>query len=400
MTSPAEQEPQPAESVDAPAAPGAGAAPEPVSDKSQAEQDAEKDALHILPLEIIPLQTEGLRKWRMMKNVRLESVVEVFNNKRSGSGQIKVDELRKYFDADRGKFRQDLVILRQLAALESFDVYSLRISLRWMKVKVNESTHLQLSEQRKVQLGKYMRDFTRPLIQKVFGSMEEELEGATDVVALFTRPDKEETLRNLKLLSEKLQTGLDEIPLFLEEYGDNFLSVAYYKNVYDRIRPNLKEFRNWMAQAADTYAYKHDAAFHQKVQEIDSALDFVARTIETIMKSYQEMSKTFWDDINAASFRVLKDRVTRQHAALGAMLCGLFVKIDAWTQRFGNAPGSPDKRAEFVSSEMLPGLERVLVGMQSTLHGGETKPMDSGGSHGLRQLLDTIKSQVSAQKPA
>ena len=53
---------------------------EPEVDKS-ALDDSDMDALHILPLQIVPLETKGLAKARMIKNIRLESVVEVFNDR-------------------------------------------------------------------------------------------------------------------------------------------------------------------------------------------------------------------------------------------------------------------------------------------------------------------------------
>ncbi len=40
----------------------------------------ERDALHILPLEFLPIQTPGLKRARMIKNARLMSVVELFKD--------------------------------------------------------------------------------------------------------------------------------------------------------------------------------------------------------------------------------------------------------------------------------------------------------------------------------
>ncbi|MDA0664514.1 MAG: hypothetical protein O3B08_16995 [Proteobacteria bacterium] len=44
------------------------------------------DSLHILPLNQLPLKTPSLKRARLVKNVRLDSVIELFSDKDSGSG--------------------------------------------------------------------------------------------------------------------------------------------------------------------------------------------------------------------------------------------------------------------------------------------------------------------------
>ena len=48
--------------------------------------DFDRDSLHILPLSMISLETRGLQRARMIKNSRLESVVELFEGEEIGSG--------------------------------------------------------------------------------------------------------------------------------------------------------------------------------------------------------------------------------------------------------------------------------------------------------------------------
>ena len=54
--------------------------------------DFDRDAIHVLPLSIIPLELGGLRRLRMVKNDELESVIEIFGGD-SGSGHIKLSDL-------------------------------------------------------------------------------------------------------------------------------------------------------------------------------------------------------------------------------------------------------------------------------------------------------------------
>ena len=90
----------------------------------------ERDSLHILPLEILPLQTPGLKRARMIKNAGLDSVIELFQDASAGSGQLDVRDLPNEFDWDDGNNHPDMVILRKVANLPSYDVYSLRVALR------------------------------------------------------------------------------------------------------------------------------------------------------------------------------------------------------------------------------------------------------------------------------
>ncbi len=48
----------------------------------------EMDSLSILPLSIIPLETASLKRARLIKGARLESLVELFHDRDTGSGVV------------------------------------------------------------------------------------------------------------------------------------------------------------------------------------------------------------------------------------------------------------------------------------------------------------------------
>ena len=140
--------------------------------------DFDRDSLHTLPLSMIPLQTLGLRRARMIKNARYESVVELFKDAATGSGQFYVDQLVTEF-ADMEE--DDLGILRMLRELPSYDMYSLRIRLRELDIPVNDYDELRLSQHKTRDLDDYMKHFTRPLVMQVYGDDEAINEGAVPV---------------------------------------------------------------------------------------------------------------------------------------------------------------------------------------------------------------------------
>src|SRR3546814_17699846 len=86
-----------------------------------------------------------MRRQRLIKNARFETVLELFKDARAGSGQIDISGLDHFFDVNAPGYEDDKVIIESLAEAASFDVYSLRLTLRSHNIKVDEATHLRLS---------------------------------------------------------------------------------------------------------------------------------------------------------------------------------------------------------------------------------------------------------------
>lgn len=131
--------------------------------------DSDRDSLHILPLYILPLETVALKRARLIKNVRLKGVIELFEGEQTGSGQIAVEDMAAEFEWPEDKPRPDLIMLRKLALASSYDVYSLRLTLRELEIPVNNYDELRLSENKARELSEYMTSFTRPLIMQIYG---------------------------------------------------------------------------------------------------------------------------------------------------------------------------------------------------------------------------------------
>src|SRR3546814_7199879 len=82
--------------------------------ESEFYSDQEKDALHILPLAIVPLKTPGMRRQRLIKNARFETVLELFKDARDGSGQIDISGLDHFFDVNAPRHPSDKFTIAQL----------------------------------------------------------------------------------------------------------------------------------------------------------------------------------------------------------------------------------------------------------------------------------------------
>ena len=59
---------------------------------------------------------------------------------------------------------------------------------------------------------------------------------------MFKNPDRRQAMENLKKYASTLNVALPEIPRFLKDYGDIFLSLAYFKNFLNQIAPYVTAF--------------------------------------------------------------------------------------------------------------------------------------------------------------
>ncbi|WP_236024987.1 hypothetical protein [Arenibaculum pallidiluteum] len=313
----------------------------------------------MLPLVTVPLATPGLRRAHLIKNSRLQTVVEIFRADGPGSGQVEIEQVPNLFPGDADGLGADMPILRQLASINSFDVFTLRVELRSRGIAVEDHEMLTLSKRKRAELTEAMRDFTRPLILQVYGSDDREITDVGDILRMFAHPDREEALRNLRRLSERLQIELAEIPRFLEDYGDVFLSLAYFRQCLDQVVPEIHRFQAWVGEALKVQQIAADIGVVRQIGEANRDIGDITGSLTGRFESFDRRSRDFWADINAETFRQLRELIQAHHATIGGVLCGLVLKMDLWRERFPEGKGGPLKRVEFFRSEVLPGLSRI-----------------------------------------
>jgi len=342
----------------APAEEEALAGPE-LTDEERREYETDMDSLHVLPLSIIPFELQGLKRAKMIKNFHLDTVIEMFKDESAGSGQVRVEEAAKLFGIPEKEPHPDIIKLKRLANLNSFDVYTLRVEMRNVGVKVNDHAQLRLSKSKNDELSEYMRDFTRPLISQVYADSDTGINDVNQIIDMFKNPDRGQAMENLKELATTLNVALPEIPRFLEDYGDIFLSLAYFKNCLDSIVPGIMEFIKCMEELRGNYQLKYDRDLVDTSLFIDNTLNNVTTSITGRFETFQRHSNEMWSDINAESFSRVKRLISSHHSTIGGVLCGLAVKMSIWDERFSDGRGGPQARADFVLSEMRQGIEKI-----------------------------------------
>ncbi len=329
--------------------------------KNEDVSDHDRDALHILPLSILPIETPALKRARLIKNIRLETVVELFEDASTGSGQIEVENLPSQFGwPDEGEPHPDLVLLRKLLLMPSYDVYSLRILLREHGIPVNDVKALKLSGTKNQELTEYMATFTRPLILQIYGDEDISIQNFEDVIGLFRDPDVRKAKRKLEIMAGKLGIGLGEVPKFLEDYGDIFLSLSYYRKCLDDIEPVTTQFLDSLDEIRSNWQLKNDPSLMKTCNQVQATMNGLMAAITGRFENFDRSTGNMWDNITGAKFRKVEKLISDYHTTIGGVLCSLTVKMDGWHRLFPTADsGGPVKRAEFIMSEIKQGMERI-----------------------------------------
>jgi len=322
--------------------------------------DYEKDSLHILPLNMIPLGTPGLGQSRMIKNVQFESMIEVFQDDEAGSGQLDPARLGTMFGWPKGQKHPDGVLIAKLSLLQSFDVYSLRMSLRNLGIKVENNSHLALSDTKRRELNRYMRVFTRPLIDIVYsGNDESGISDIGDLVSSFRDQDNTAALDNLRKLSSQLKVILSQLPAFLTDYGDVFLSLAYFKDRFDDISAKTEFFLDKLALVKADSSLQDVPQIVTTIASVEEELGDLMSSISGRIESFDKHTATMWENLNDSSFRKVKLLIESNHATIGGMLCGLQIKMDGFHGEFYKKETTTRRIADYIAQNIKPGIDRI-----------------------------------------
>lgn len=323
------------------------------------ERFSEHDSLHILPLSLIPLHVQTLREKRLVKTARLETVVEMYNDAASGRGQVDPGALPELFDFS-GDRQADLKIVKKLCDLHSYDVYSLRLGLRRLGIDVEHVHNLKLSHEMSIALADHMSVFTRPLILKIYGDADKQARSLHDVLRLFTDPDNATARNNLRELAKSLEINLIEIPQFLEEYADVYLSVSYFQKCSDDLREPLEGLIDDLERLARTSKFDGDSQMIATLRGTTERMCELQGVVSNILAMFQAQTEDMWRNLTAERYRQLTQQVVDHQERIAAILCAMTVKLAAWQRLQTASVGkSSQDRAHFVATNIWYGLDGI-----------------------------------------
>ena len=338
----------------------------------------DNDSLYVLPLKYVPLDTLALRRGRLVKTFPLDTAVEIIRYT-GGMGFFLIEDMMsggvdEIFGWEEGYAHPDAEMLRVLATLNSYDVYNLRITFRKHGIDYEGYEYLQLSPAMQKELATYMRHFTRPLIDTVFGSAADR-NPDRDIIEMLRTPDTGEALENLRRLSTKLHVHTDEIPTFLDEFSDVYLAVSYYKHYADRIGVLNGSLLAELTKIPQDLKWKHDPEIERGCAECREYLKALLLQVYAKLDEFEQETRRFWADLNPERFRELQKLVKESQSMIAGVLCGVGVKLQRWRERFPTADhGSASRRYEVMRNEIRPGMGRLMW-----LATGETQFITSPG---------------------
>jgi len=314
---------------------------------------------------IVPVETQALRRGTMIKNVSLEPAIELFRSDEGVSGQILIDELdnekgHHMFGWPQDTDHPDLKTIRSLGRLSSYDVYSLRIQFRDLGIEPSSLDYLKLSREKEDSLRLYMQIFTLPLMDLVYGDGDQAAGRMKNIVDLFRDPNTEVARDNLLILARNLQVEVTEIPKFLDDFADIYMSLAYYQEYVDDLTPKLICMIEDLHRLSTNWQLKQDPHFISTLAGIEGVLNDLLASVTSRFEAFRQQSDRMWDKITAEKFRMIKNHVTSAQRTVGGVLCGLGIKLNAWRERFPkNDVGGPVVRSEMLFSQILPGLDKL-----------------------------------------
>lgn len=331
-----------------------------MDDELKPIEDTDMDSMFILPLRIIPLQTPALASARLVKNVQLKAMLEIFHDQQSGSGQIDVESLPSMFGWPTGQLHPDLVILRRLVLLPSYDVYSLRITLRENNIPVNEVEALKLTPEKMEELTRYMVMFTRPLMKLVYADESVAVNSYDALLQLFRDPNVARARERLETIASSLGIKIIDVPRFLEDYGDTFMALSYYKYCLDRLHPYFTACLNSLSPIRKHFQLMQNSHLMKTCSLVEDVINSVTISITGRLETFEKRTQQMWGNITQEEFRAVKTMIERYHSTIGAALCGLTVKMSAFARMFPHShAGGPVKRADFISTQLVQGIEAI-----------------------------------------
>ena len=288
----------------------------------------------------------------------MNSAVELFGGASTGSGQVYLSELN---EEKLGARPGDFQLLSHVARLDAFDVYTLRIRLRNLNIEVDGHVSLDLSPKKKEELNGYMQTFTQALVKHVYGHDTIESESSGDIIGLFSHPNVEIAAQRLKSLATKLKITVPEIPRFLEDFADVYLSLAYFQQQLDRVVPEVFNFVAELSILRENWEVRQDQRTMRTCDQLASALGNLIARVTGRFEAFHQSTDSLWEDISAERFQKVADLIRGNHVVVAGVLCGLVSKMNAWKGHFPDERvGGPKKRSDVINSEIAPGIDRIL----------------------------------------
>jgi hypothetical protein len=319
----------------------------------------EQDNLHSLSLSAFDIKHKGLKNARLLKNTYLESIIEFADEEFEGLGHLRATDLFISFN-DIEVCHEELKMIKGLMLLPSFDCYTLKRGLAPLKLSLLNEEVLKLSDGMEASLFPLMSRVTRPLIQYLYTDDNLRIKDTKSLLYIIQNTDSIKVKNRLHIVANNLEISLNDLPIFFTQFGELFLSISYFENIFLEYKQKLDQLLLWAEDGMQNSSLRNDPNAQREFTSCDRGLRSLKRNLESRFSHLLKITQINWDELKASEFRKIQREILSQQANLGIGLCALTVKILEWEKQFPSAGGSPQQCFEFLSSELNTGLENLL----------------------------------------
>jgi len=322
------------------------------SQHHEAIPDAGLGALYRLALSPFLFEQQVLRKMRIIKNMKLETVVEVFFSNHTGSGQLSIKGAASSLGLEGSA---DYQLLRFLADQPSFDSYSLRIQLRNSGFSQPPELKRPVAQDRTA--DRLLTTFLQPLTRALFEAGDTEPCFSTVLQRLCTGG---EPTQRISQFTAGLGCDTQAIVHFLEDYADTVLSLAYYRECLEEMTPAIDDVIESVRDLRSSYQARHDKLLRSTLDMVEASTNEMIASVTGRIESFEHSTSGFWSGVTAGTFSGMPGQFRSYQGAISAIICALAVKMGRWMDQFPTPGlGNPARRIGLVMSEMRQGMEHI-----------------------------------------
>ena len=193
-----------------------------------------------------------------------------------------------------------------------------------------------------------------------FKDKQEEVCTLQDVVRLFSDPDNDCALKNMRELADSLNINLSDIPDFLENYAEVYLSLSFFGKCQNDVTSGLGVFSDELRLIACAPCCNVDRSAARSIEHTAENLRHLHSEVAGILHKFKEQTTEMWQDISAERYQNLKRLIIDSHKKVATNLCAITVKLAAW-ESFSSAAGTNtmQDKVNFVVTCISLGLDRT-----------------------------------------
>jgi len=99
---------------------------------------------------------------------------------------------------------------------------------------------------------------------------------------------------------------LEEVPKFLEDFGDTYLSVSYYQQCLDLISPSIVDFLDVLDEIQKHRQFKNDYNLGRACDRIRTNIKKLVRMVKSRFDDFDQSTDKMWGELTSGRFNEVR----------------------------------------------------------------------------------------------